>query len=175
MINNDTGLLLNEKNIKLWRKYFEQFLKLRGLKVLFRAPRENLKQYNTYGELDARYHPPVETMCIYDEHPTQKTMRKLGWDAQLSDNTTLIHVPYNLEGVQAGALFIIPSGLDNAPPATFRVARLSTISIYPAAISCELAPEWENTMEANQVTDFGKSNFNVLFDPAEIEENESNV
>lgn len=172
LIQNKTGILLNEQNIKLQRLYFKQMLELRGITVLFRAPRETLKQYNSYGELDARYYPPVRLKAIYDEHPVQRTMKKLGWDAQLSDNTTLIHVPYNLEGVQAGALFIIPSGLDNAPPATFRVARMSSIAVFPAAITCELVPEWENTMQAAEVVDFSKSNFNVLYDPAELEDQE---
>lgn len=165
MDQNDVGSLLIEKNIKLQRFYFKQLLKLRGIKVLFRAPRPELKEYNTYGELDARYYPAVETLCIYDEHPTQKTMKKLGWDSQLNDTTTLIHVPYDLEGVQAGALFIIPSGLDNAPPSTFRVARMSSIAVFPSCITCELAPEWGNNMNKSQIVDFEKSNFNVLFDP----------
>ena len=78
MRNEDTGLLLNEQNIKLSRQFFKEFLRLHGLNVTYRALIPNSKDYNMYGELDTNYKEPILVRCIYDEHPTQKTMRKLG-------------------------------------------------------------------------------------------------
>ena len=94
-------------------------------------------------------------------------MKKLGWNAELQDNPIVIHVPYDLKGLQAGSLFIIPSGLDNAEPRKFRVIQLSNIAIYPASIACELGLEWETDQPNSEVNDFKKSNFNVLLDPPE--------
>lgn len=161
MENFDTGLLLNKKNIELNRKYFTQMTNLLGINVLYRAPRES-KTYNDYAELDSTYYEPIIVGVIYDEHPTQKTMKKLGWNHELADTTTIIHVPYDLEKIQTGALFIIPSGLDNTEGRVFRVVRMTNIAIYPASIACELSPVLKNEMKLNETKDFSESNFNVL-------------
>ena len=167
MDNKDTGILLNEQNIKLQRQYFKQMCKLLGITSIFRAPLEEAKAYNGYGELDAYFKTPVAVQCIFDEHPTQKTMRKLGWDAELADTTTVIHVPYDLEGVQTGALFIIPSGLDKAEGRVFKVLRMTNIAIYPASIACELGPVLVNEDEKGAVNDFKQTNFNLLDDESD--------
>lgn len=167
MENKDTGLLLNENNIKLHRMYFKQMLKLLGLNVIYRAPREDSKTYNGYGELSSYYYDPEIVSCIYDEHPTQKTMRKLGWNTELMENTIVIHVPYDLKGLQAGALFIIPSGLDKSEGRVFKVLRMSNIAVYPASISCELGPILVNDDCPETTTNFKQSNFNLLSDEEE--------
>lgn len=165
MNSSDTGILLNKNNITLQRKYFEQFVKLKGINVKFRALREAMKNYNEHGELDARYYPPVIVGCIYDEHPNQRTMKKLGWNSQLADTPIIIHVPYDLQGCEVGGLFSVPSGLDNAGDREFRIVKMSNIAIYPASIACEIAPNWKNNTEASEVVDFKSSNFNLLVDP----------
>ena len=169
MENIDTGLLLNKQNIQLYRMWFKQFLALHGLNVIHRAPRPG-KTYNGYGELDTFYYEPVGVSCIFDEHPNQKSMKKLGWNAELQDNPIVIHLPYDTEGLQAGSLIIIPSGLDNAQPRMFRVIQLSNIALYPCSISCELGLEWKNQEEKSETVDFSNSNFNVLVDPPEAED-----
>ena len=168
MENFDTGILLDKENIKLHRMWFKQFLTLHGLNIIHRAPRPG-KTYNGYGELDTFYSDPVQTACIYDEHPNQKSMKKLGWNAELQDNPIIVHVPYDLKDLQAGSLFIIPSGLDNTEPRMFRVIQLSNIAIYPCSIACELGLEWKTDQPKSEVNDFSTSNFNVLIDPPEAE------
>lgn len=158
----DTGLLLNPTNIKLQRKYFKEMTKLKGLQVIYRAPREN-KHYNGYGELDSFYYEPIVVGCIYDEHPNQKTTRKLGWAVELDEGTSIIHVPYDLPGIQNGALFIVPSGLDKAEGRLFRVIDMSNVSMYPASIACRIEPVYENTFEQSQF-DHSDNNFNLLAD-----------
>ena len=169
MDNRSTGILLDEKNIKVHRAYFKEFLRLHGINVLYRSPRESGKTYTGYGELDTFYNQPIEIGCIFDEHPNQKTMRMLGWNAELLDNNILVHVPYDTPGLQAGCLFIIPSGLDEAPPRVFKVLRMSNIAVYPCSVSCELGPVIEDTAPKSQVIDFKKSNFNLLADPENFE------
>ena len=164
----DTGLLLNPVNIKLHRQYFKEMTRLLGINVIYRAPRED-KHYNGHGELDTFYYEPQVVGCIYDEHPNQWTMKKLGWVAELDESTSVIHVPYDLPGLQAGALFIIPSALDHAAGRVFRVIKMSTITIYPASVACQIGPVYENTFEQSQL-DHSDNNFNLLADD-EDEEN----
>lgn len=161
MENKDTGLLLNKKDIELFRSWFKEMTRLIGINVLYRAPKDS-KEYDIHGEMDARYYPPVVVGCIFNENTDQKTMKKLGWNAELNSSTTIIHVPYDLEKIQAGALFIIPSGLDNAEGRVFKVLRMTNSPIYPSSIACELGPVLKSEFEASQLEKFDNSNFNLL-------------
>lgn len=160
MENKDTGLLLDKQNITLQRKYFEELVRLKGINLIYRAPREN-KSYNGYGELDAFFYEPKVVGCIFEDHPTQWTMKKLGWDSELQEDVSIIHVPYDTPKLQSGALFVVPSGLDNAEGRLFRVLRMSTISVYPASVACQIAPVWDNSFEESQLN-HKDNNFNLL-------------
>lgn len=162
MNNSDTGLLLNEKNIKLHRQYFSQMVKLLGIFVEYRAPREG-KTYNGYGELDTFYYEPIKVGCIFEEHPTLKTQKKLGWNAELQTNASIISVSYDLPNLQRGALFTIPCGIDGGKPRVFKVVNMETQMIYPASISCTVVPEIENTFEKAE-QDYSHSDFTLLKD-----------
>lgn len=160
-MTNDFGLLMHGNDIKLHRKYFMEMCKLLGVKVIYRSPKNANAKYTTYGEIDTQFNPPMVVDCIFDEYPTQKTMKKLGWVSELDTNSSLIHIPYDTDNIQQGALFIIPSGIDRAEGRMFRVVNLTTSMIYPASITCEIVPEYENTFE-NAQHDFTKSDFNLL-------------
>lgn len=158
---SDTGLLLNPNNIKLQRFYFKQMVKLIGIIVLFRPLIDKSKQYNGVGELDAYYLPPERVGCIFEEHPTEKTMKKCGWIAELNTEASVIHVPYDLKGLERGSLFIIPSALDNAKGRLFKVIELSTIAVYPASVACKIGPVWESEYNETELN-FKSNNFSLL-------------
>jgi len=162
MEKQDTGFLLNPTNIKLHRLYFKQMCDTIGIRVLHRAPRPD-KHYDGYGELSSYYFEPVPVGCIFDEHPTIWTMRKMGWNSELQEERSIIHVPYDLEGLQVGSLFIVPSGIDNTQGRLFRVIRMSTISVYPASVSCEIGPIWESDFEKSQLSHVD-NDFSLLVD-----------
>lgn len=166
MEQKDTGLVLNQNNLKLQRFYFKQMVRLIGINVLFRAPREGSKEYNDYGELDSFYEAPVPVGCVFVEHPNQYTMKKLGWNSELSEETSLIQVPYDLKGVQRGALFTLPSAIDGAPGRMFKVEDMFTDPITPAFITCKLAPFFENSFESGQFSHV-QNDFNLLNDEEE--------
>lgn len=154
------GLLLKQKDILLQRKYFEECVTLLGVKVIHRAPRPG-KTYTTYAELSTNYFNPVAVGCIFDEHPNQRTMKKLGWNAELGENASIISVPYDLEGLQQGSLFIIPSAFDNTKGRLFRVVEITGIMIYPASLTCKLVPEYENNFTSDSF-DHKFNSFNLL-------------
>ena len=70
-----------------------------GIKVFYRAPMPN-KHYTNYTEIDGSYYEPIEVGCIFDEHPTQQTLKKMGWVSELQDSASIIHVPYDLPNIQ---------------------------------------------------------------------------
>lgn len=161
----DYGILIN-KDIKLHRTWFKQMTKLLGINCIYRAPRHS-KDFDAHGDLDTNYYEPMLVGCIFNEHPDQKTMKKMGWVAELQEGSSVIHVPYDLPNLEVGALFIIPSGIDQAVGRVFRVISMQNIMIYPASIACEIAPEYENNCQRNEIVNFTQANFNVLCDNEE--------
>lgn len=153
------GILLNQ-DIKLYRIWFKQMCHLQGIKVIYRAPKQG-KTYTSFTEISSNYQQPEVVGCIFEEHPTQKTMKKLGWDSELQTEESIISVPYDLHDIQVGALFIIPSGLDNTKGRLFRVTELSVGIVYPASITCKLVPEWEDAYTPTQ-NEFKHTSFNLL-------------
>lgn len=145
------GLLIN-KDIKLHRAWFKQMTALHGVNCKYRAPLAN-KEYDAYADLQTGYAPEQVVGCLFDEYPDQKSLKKAGWVAELQENSSIIHVPYDLPGLQAGALFEIPSGIDDSPGRVFRVISLSNIMIYPASIACEVALEYESNDEPRLATE----------------------
>lgn len=141
----DYGKLIT-KDIKLHRSWFKQMTALHGINCWYRAPMSN-KDLDVYGDLSSSYKPAVLVGCLFEEHPDQKSLKRAGWVAELQEGSSIIHVPYDLPDLQAGALFDVPSGLDSGKSRTFRVINLSNIMIYPASISCEIALEYESVDE----------------------------
>lgn len=158
-MNSQYGLLLNQKDILLHRKYFEEFVMMLGVQVIHRAPRPG-KSFTTYAEVDTNYFEPELVGCIFTEHPDQRTMKKLGWNSELSSTESIISVPYDLNGIQQGSLFTIPDAFGNKGR-LFRVTEISGIMIYPASLTCKLVPEYENTFTANSFT-HSRDSFNLL-------------
>jgi hypothetical protein len=149
-VKTDYGILLN-KDIKLHRTWFKQMTALHGINCKYRAPLKN-KSYDTYADLQTGYEPEIIVGCLFEEHPDQKSLKKAGWVAELQEGSSIIHVPYDLPGIQAGALFEVPSGLDDGKGRLFRVIGLSNIMIYPASIACEIALEYESNDEQHLST-----------------------
>lgn len=154
------GLLLNKNDILLQRNYFTELVSLLGVQVKHRAPKPN-KTYTTYAEIQSNYLECETVGCIFQDHPDQRTMKKLGWNAELSTDAAIISVPYDLSGLQQGSLFYIPSAFDNTDDRLFRVVEMSSIMIYPASITCKLVPEYMNTFSEN-LFDHKHNSFNLL-------------
>ena len=168
MSNNvkDYGILISP-DIKLHRAWFKQCVALHGINCKYRAPLNN-KGYDVHGDLNTGYKQEIIVGCLFEEHPNQKSLKKAGWVAELQDGSSMIHVPYDLPGLQVGALFEVPSGLDNSKGRVFRVISLSNIMIYPASVSCELALEYESNDEQHLITsDHEKEDMPLLIDREE--------
>lgn len=159
------GTLLTP-DIKIHRQYFRELCKLQGIRVLYRAPKPG-KTYTTYAELESNYQPPLLVGCIFDEHPTQRTLRKIGWVSELSTSSSIIHVDYDLPDLQQGAIFIIPGGLDGSKGRLFRVTALSNEMVYPASIACEIVPEFYDTFNEETAYDYSDDSYTLLKEPGD--------
>lgn len=159
-MDNKYGLLLND-NIKIHRKYFEEMTKLIGIQVIYLAPKKD-KTYTEQSEVISNYQEGEKVGCIFVDHPTQQTLRKMKWASELQEGSSIINVPYDLHDLQQGALFYIPGGLDTSDYRLFRVVKILNEMIYPASIACEIVPEYENTLPKDSLKDFAVKNFTLL-------------
>ena len=140
-MENNYGILIN-KNAKLHRGWFSEMVKLLGVIAKYRTPLMS-SNYTLHGEFKAlKYSEPISVGVIFEEHLKQQTAKKLGWNAELQDQASVIHVPYDLPGLEVGCLFEIPSAFDNTKGRLFRVVEMSATMIYPASISCKIVPEY---------------------------------
>ena len=158
-MDNRYGRLITP-DIKLHRKWFDEMVRLIGIQVVYRAPRKD-KHWTSFAEIESNYQPSIVIGCIFDEHPTQQTMKKIGWVSELQEDSSLIHIAYDTPDIQQGALFIVPSGLDDGKGRLFRCVKLTNSIVYPASIACEIVPEYEDTYQ-NTNNDFTRSSFNLL-------------
>ena len=78
---NKYGVLLTP-DMKIHRKYFEEMTKLIGIQVFYRAPKPG-KTYTNYTEIISNYYDPIQVGVIFDEHPTQQTLKKMQWVSEL--------------------------------------------------------------------------------------------
>ena len=156
---NDYGLLINQ-DIKLHRHWFKEMTRLIGITALYRTLKPG-KKWTSYAEIDANYFPAEPVGCIFNEHPDQKTMKKMGWVSELQDGESIISVPYDLKDIQVGSLFIIPSGIDCAKGRLFRVVELLNIMIYPASMTCKIVPQYEDDYN-RAMLDHSTNSFNLL-------------
>lgn len=147
-------------DIKIFRNLFNEFVMLYGIQVIYYAPLDD-KTYDLHGVVLSNYSAPCKVGCIFDEYPDQKSMRKKGWVVELQEGASIISVPYDLKGIQKGALFAIPSGIEGAPSRFFRVESLLNVMIYPSSISCEVVPEWSNTLPDTKLN-LQYSDFNLV-------------
>lgn len=159
---NSYGILLNS-NAKLYRQYFKECCRLLGIICEYRVPLKN-KEYDTKADLITSYSNPIKVACLLNEYPNQKSLKKMGWVAELQESSSILHVPYDLEGLQVGCLFTLPSGIDDATGRVFRVISMQNSMEYPSSIACEIAPEYFDTTEKAESKDFSITTTNKLVD-----------
>ena len=73
---NSYGILINQ-DIKLHRRAFKEMVRLWGINCIYKIPANN-KQFDAYGDLNTGYRQGVVVGCIFQEHPDQKTLKKMG-------------------------------------------------------------------------------------------------
>ena len=171
MKDQDTGWLLHKQDLELYRDWFKQMVDQLGTFAIYRAPREG-KTFDTWGELDTAYYEPVRVGAVYKEFVNQRTAKKMGWNAELSEGASLIIVPYDLPHLQEGALFTLPSSIDTGVGRLFKVLKMEVCPIYPACIICELGPVLKNSFEPSLNKDYSKTNVSAIIEETDYDEEE---
>lgn len=122
----------------MFRKYFDEMLRKYGIDGMYFQVDESTVSYNEIGEMSSEYLEPVPCQMIFDQVPTVSTLKKLGWVTELDKSQPIIHVSYDLPGLQKGACFNIEDPLRPSKGRLFRVTKLSMGIIYPMCVTCQI-------------------------------------
>lgn len=123
-----------------------------------------LDNYSESTKTTSIYDKPISIYVIFESYPDQKTLKKHGWVSELSEGSSIIHVAYDLPNLSVGARFTFPSGLDEGKPRIFQVIKMQNIMIYPASITCEVAPVYDNVDAPVITKDFTQDTSTLLVD-----------
>ena len=122
-----------------------------GIDCSYFEVKEGTVKYNVNGELSAEYKNPIGTQVLFDQVPKVATLKKLGWNTSTDESQPLIHVDFDLPGLQVGCLFSIEDPLRPGKGRLFRVTRMSVGIIYPMCVTAQvvavLGDQIENTLQ----------------------------
>ena len=134
---------LFKRDAEIYRRFFKEQAKLLGIHVQYRYP-VNM-DYSLHGtDSPLGYSEPIELNIIFDQSPKLKTLKKLGWISEASnDKPYLCQVPYDTPNLQEGSLieFDVPEPLTGAK--VFRITDITIDQILPDSYYCKLVPKME--------------------------------
>ena len=137
--------LISDREVDYLRRQFEETVKQLGILFKYQYPLGNDVDSFAQPAPDG-YSTEREVYGIFDGEPKLKTYRNLGWVVEKSDNLPfLIHVPFNTERLQRGALFKIAGQLTGIEERIFQVTELTTGLVCPDHIVCQIVPLAGNT------------------------------
>lgn len=142
---------LIKKDALMFRRYFQEMLRKYGIDCSYFEAKEGTVKYNVNGELSAEYKDPIGTQVLFDQVPKVSTLKKLGWSTSNDESQPLIHVDFDLPGLQVGCLFSIEDPLRPGRGRLFRVTKMSVGIIYPMCVTAQvvavLGDQVENTLQ----------------------------
>ena len=143
--------LLNRQDARIFRRYFNEMVKLIGQSVGYQYVVE--KKMTIHSEDNSTLSMPVRLDVLFDENPSVDTLNTLGWTSELNtQQPVVINVPYNTPNLSVGARMIIES-VDGTPrPRVFKVTKIVSDLEFPDAYTCAIVPVFDQYKQKNQYT-----------------------
>jgi hypothetical protein len=129
---------LIKKDALMFRKYFQEMLRKYGIDCSYFSVKEGTAKYNVNGEFSAEYNKPVGTQVLFDQVPKISTLKKLGWSTPTDESQPILHIDYDLPGLQVGCLFSIEDPLRPGKGRLFRITKMSLGIIYPMCVTAQV-------------------------------------
>ena len=132
------GLLTNEDS-KLFRQFFIEMAKLRGLTIDYVYPVD--EDISIHGQIFPKFSSVIKLNIIFESSPKIKTLKNYGWVSEdKNDKPYIAYFPYDTPYIQTKArckLFPIGSEKDGK---WFEITDISEAIEFPDAYICRLAP-----------------------------------
>lgn len=152
--------LLTKDDAKIWRNFFVEMAKLRGIPCQYRFIKE--QNVSIHSEFSYILSEPIDMDIIFDENPKVSTLRKIGWISENSDDKPYIaQLPFETPNLKVGCTISIKS-LDLDSIRDFKITSMRMLLEFPDCYTCTLAPILF-TDEAK--TTYTETNYNYMDTP----------
>jgi len=155
--------LLTKNDATIYRRFFKEMARLRGQTVLYQYL---IKNYETiHGEvIPVKLSDPIAIDVIFNENPSIKTLKRLGWlSIDPDDKPYIMQMPYDTPNLTVDAEVSIQPVDSIGKPTRFRITEIRTLLEFPDCYTCRVAPVPESDDPKN-VYDTG---YNYVKNPKE--------
>lgn len=152
--------LLTKKDATIFRKYFKEMAKLRGIPVIYQYPID--MEFSLYAEEDPRgFSEPIPMDIIFEENPKMATLRRYGWVSEVpEDKPYIAQLPYDAKNLCKGCRVTIPSPFPTTPGRVFVITEITGNLEFPDNWVCKLAPVFHN--KPQKPVDYENTNYNFI-------------
>ena len=143
--------LLNRQDSQIFRKYFNEMVKLIGQSVGYQYVTE--REMTIHSEDNSKFSMPIRIDILFDENPTVDTLNTLGWMSEMNEQKPIvINMPYNTPNLTVDARIIVESVDGVARPRVFRITKIVSDLEFPDAFTCAIVPVFDQYVQKNQYT-----------------------
>ncbi len=152
--------LLTQKDATIFRKYFKEMAKLRGIPVIYQYPID--MEFSLYAEEDPKgFSEPIFMDIIFEENPKIATLRRYGWVSEVpEDKPYIAQLPYDAKNLCKGCRVTIPSPFPTTPGRVFVITEITGNLEFPDNWVCKLAPVFHN--KPQKPVDYENTNYNFI-------------
>lgn len=153
--------LLTTGDARLFRGWFKEMAKLRGIHVLYRYPKTI--DPTIHAEMLTELSEALEMDIIFDTNPKTSTLKKIHWVSELPDDKPYVAMlPYDAPNLCTECVISIkPIDSLNDVYRDFKITSINTLLEFPDCWTCTLAPIVE-TKKDTPKNDYSDSNYNYI-------------
>lgn len=150
--------LLTKKDSTMFRSFFKEMAKLRGIHVFYQYPID--MKFTIYAEENPKgFSENIEMDIIFQENPKTTTLRKYGWVSEIpEDKPYLAELPFDAKNLCKGCRIIIPPPEPLTGNRVFVITDIQSNLEFPDSWACKLAPVFFNKTEDKLVEYKDKNN-----------------
>lgn len=151
--------VLTKKDSRLFRTYFKEMAKLRGIKVMYRYVEDT--ETTIHAEFKSRLSDPIEMDIIFNENPSVHTLKSIGWVSENPDDKPYIaQLPFDAPFISTECEIEIPPFLEiESRCRRFKITTINSLLEFPDCWTCTLAPIFDNAPVRD---DYYDSNYNYV-------------
>lgn len=138
--------LLTQQDSTLFRKFFKEMAKLRGISVKYIYPVD--EDVTIYAEIKPKFSSIFNLDIIFETLPKVKTLKNYGWFSENDENKPYIaYLPYDTPHIQTKSRIQIPTIGNEKEGKWFEITDIQQALEFPDTYICKLAPIYETEDE----------------------------
>lgn len=154
--------LLTQQDSSIYRGWFKEMCKLRGIPIIYRYVVEF--DDTIHGEVHPnKLSDPIHLDVIFEENPKIKTLRRIGWVSENADDKPYImYFPFDTPNLTMEARVEIPmiDSIKNRPR-LFKITSMNQLIEFPDSIITTVVPVYDTDKPK---VDYKDSNYNYVDD-----------